>query len=116
LGTSGGDVEAESGLAAAFITAPSADAAEKLARGVLEKKLAACVSMVSGVRSLFWWEGKLDRADEVMLICKTRMELADELSAYVCENHDYEVPEVIVLPIIGGNPEYLKWVKDSTVE
>ena len=104
------------GFAVVFITAPSADAAEKLALGLLQKKLAACVNILGGVRSFFWWNGKVDRADESMLVCKTVSELSDKLVAYVRENHDYEVPEIVVLPIVGGNPDYLKWVKKSTVE
>ena len=104
------------GCVAVFVTTPSAESAEKLARGLVEKRLAACVSTVAGVRSMFWWKGKIDHADEFILICKTRSELSGRLTEYVRENHEYEVPEVVVLPIVGGNTDYLQWVKESTVE
>jgi periplasmic divalent cation tolerance protein len=99
-----------------FITAPSLGAAEKLALGILQAKLAACASILPGVHSLFWWKGDIESADETLIICKTRMALSEQLTEFVKRNHEYDVPEVVVLPIIDGNPDYLEWLKESTVE
>ena len=99
-----------------FITAPSSASAEKISRGLLDAKLAACAGMIKGVRSLFWWEGKVNKANEVLIICKTRKSLIAELTKYVRRHHEYQIPEIIAVPIVGGNPDYLNWVKESTVE
>ena len=100
----------------AFVTVPSGEAAQRLARGILEKSLAACVNIIPGVESLFWWKGKIDRAEEWILMCKTRFDLAGAFTEYVRENHEYEVPEVIVLPITEGNPDYFRWIGEVTSE
>ena len=63
-----------------------------------------------GVRSHFWWEGNLDSDQESLLIVKAKASLLDEIIALVKEVHTYDVPEVIALPIIGGNPDYLEWI------
>jgi periplasmic divalent cation tolerance protein len=100
----------------AFITAPSTDAARELAVGILQARLAACANVLPGVHSLFWWKGEIEHADETLIICKTRTALAKQLTEFVKHNHEYDVPEVVVLPIIDGNPDYLEWLKKSTVE
>lgn len=104
------------GCVTVFITAPSLRAAEKIARGLVRAKLAACASVLRGLKSLFWWEGRIGKANEALIICKTMQSLVGKLTEFVCENHEYQVPEVIAIPIIGGNPDYLKWIKESTVE
>ncbi len=97
-----------------FITAAGSEEAGKIARLLLDSKLAACVNTVAAVDSLFWWQGKLDAARESLLIVKTRVELLPRLIAAVKGAHGYQVPEIIALPIIGGNPDYLKWLDDVT--
>lgn len=99
-----------------FITTPSEESADKISRNLLDEKLAACASIIHGVRSLFWWEGKIDEANECLVICKTRQSLVERLTESVRKHHEYKVPEIIALPIIGGNWDYLKWIKESTVE
>jgi periplasmic divalent cation tolerance protein len=78
----------------------------------------ACVNILPKVRSLFWWQDKLDSSQESLLMVKTRVSLLNEIVSMVREVHSYDVPEVIALPIIGGNPDYLEWigkeVKQST--
>eukprot|EP00897_Mesotaenium_endlicherianum_P006844 jgi/Mesen1/6188/ME000032S05477 len=86
----------------------------KLASSIVESKLAACVTQIPGVESTYRWEGKVTTDAEVMLMIKTRRGLLDELSAHVRANHPYEVPEVIGLPIVGGNAKYLEWITEST--
>ncbi|NPB05876.1 MAG: divalent-cation tolerance protein CutA [Aquificae bacterium] len=96
-----------------FITAP-VEEAPKIARFLVEKKLAACVNAVEEVRSLYWWEGKIEDDKEGLLIVKTRLDLFEKLKEEVKKVHPYCVPEIIALPIVAGNEEYLKWV-DETV-
>ncbi len=96
-----------------LITVPGREPAEALARVLLERRLAACVNICEGVRSLFWWEGRIDEADEVLLIVKAPREGISDLIAAVRRHHPYSVPEVVALPIAAGNPDYLRWVFDS---
>eukprot|EP00250_Pteridium_aquilinum_P011878 c20364_g1_i2 orf=325-765(-) len=97
-----------------YVTVPNKDAGKDLANSIVSARLAACVNQVPGVESTYWWEGKVETDSEVLLIIKTKESLLQALTQHVKENHKYEVPEVIALPIIGGNPAYLKWLEDST--
>ncbi len=97
-----------------FVTAGNNKEAEKIASALIKKKLAACVNIIQGVHSLFWWQGKVDRAREILLIIKTRKMLLPRVIKKVKSLHSYSVPEIIALPIIAGNKEYLKWLNDST--
>ena len=96
-----------------FITAKDADEANRIAEKLVEEKLAACVNIVSSIKSIFWWEGKVDRADEALLILKSQKNLLNKIIKTVKSLHSYTVPEVIALPVVGGNADYLKWVKAS---
>ncbi|MBI2857672.1 MAG: divalent-cation tolerance protein CutA [Chloroflexi bacterium] len=104
---------AETKCAVLLITAPTAAEAQRLARKLLEERKAACVNILPGVDSLYWWQDKLESAHESLMIVKTRAALVPELVDLVKSLHSYTVPEVIALPIIGGNPEYLAWVEDE---
>ncbi|MBI5853421.1 MAG: divalent-cation tolerance protein CutA [Planctomycetes bacterium] len=97
------------------LTAAPRDAAEALARAMVEARLAACVNLVPGVVSLFHWEGRIDRADEVLLVAKTVRSRADELRAGIAARHPYAVPEILVVPVEGGDERYLAWVRSVTV-
>lgn len=97
-----------------FITAGSAEEAERIAAALLEKRLVACVNLVAGVDSRFWWQGSLDRAEEVLLIAKTRRDLWPQVLETVRKHHSYEVFEAIALPILESNPDYLNWIVEST--
>lgn len=97
-----------------FITAKDTAQARTVARKLLDDKLAACVNIVSGVQSLFWWEGKVDEAAEVLLVVKSRKKLFAKLQRAVRAAHSYQVPEIIALPIVAGNKEYLNWIKQTT--
>ena len=96
-----------------LITVPGSQEAQQLSTLLLEQKKAACVNIISGVNSRFWWQGQLDSAEESLLIVKTKASLLPELINLVKEAHSYEVPEIIALPIIGGNEDYLTWIEGS---
>lgn len=97
-----------------LVTASSRKEANKIARGLLEEKLAACVNIIDGLESHFWWQGKIDSAKETLLIIKTRKTLFNKLARKIQSLHSYTVPEIIALPIISGNKAYLDWINDST--
>lgn len=97
-----------------FVTAGHKKEAEKIASALIEGKLAACVNIIQSVHSLFWWQGKVDRARELLLIIKTKKTLLPQVIRKVKSLHSYSVAEIIALPIIAGNKEYLKWLNDST--
>ena len=87
--------------------------AESLARLLLDQRLAACVNIISQVKSYYHWQGRLDSAEEFLLIIKSARERFDELRAALERAHSYEVPEVIALPIVDGAPNYLNWIGSS---
>ncbi len=93
-----------------LITTSSKEEAHNIADLLVNGKKAACVNIVPGVDSVFWWENKLDSARESLLLVKTRASLFPEIVELVKRTHSYEVPEIIALPIIAGNEDYLKWL------
>ncbi len=101
-------------LIVVFVTAGSEEEAEKIARNLVTEKLAACVNIVSPIRSLYRWEGKVADDKEWLLLIKTRQSLLPQIEKRLKEWHSYEVPEVVALPILGGSQAYLSWIKEST--
>lgn len=97
-----------------FITAPNEDEASKIARALVEGRLAGCVNIIKDVRSIYSWQGKTEDESEVLMIVKTQSSLFDNLSRKVRELHSYTVPEIIAMPIIEGSGDYLKWLKEVT--
>jgi len=93
-----------------LITASNIEEANKIAELLLNQRKAACVNIVPGVSSLFWWQDKLDSAQESLLIVKTKASLLPEIISLVKGIHSYDVPEIIALPIVGGNQDYLEWI------
>jgi periplasmic divalent cation tolerance protein len=96
-----------------LVTASGIEEARKISQTILEKKKAACTNIISGVSSSFWWRGKIENADEVLLIMKTKTSQLDEIISLVKQNHSYEVPEIIAIPIVGGSADYLRWIDES---
>ena len=92
-------------------TCASAEEAEKIARGLIDKRLAACVNVLAGARSFYRWKGALEDAAEHLLLIKSKRELFSRLRAALEALHPYEVPEIIVLPIIDGSFAYLNWLE-----
>ena len=97
-----------------FITASSEEEAGKIAKTLVAEKLAACVNSIPGVKSTYWWEGKVCQEDEVMLIAKTTSALFPAVMNRVKLLHSYEVPEIISFPIAEGLPDYLRWIEEVT--
>ena len=97
-----------------LITASSREEADRIARRLVEDRLAACVNIVPQVRSLFVWEGKLSQEDEVLLVVKSRLARFQQLATAVKRLHSYRVPEIIALPVVMGSADYLRWVSEST--
>ena len=95
-------------------TCPASDGAESLAVTLVERRLAACVNLVPGVRSVYRWQGAVERADETLLVIKTTRERFDALRDCIVSIHPYEVPEVIGLDAVAGLHPYLDWVRDET--
>jgi len=96
-----------------LLTAPDADVAERLGRALVEERLAACANIVPGVVSVFRWDGRVQREAEVLVIVKTTDERVEDLRARVVELHPYEVPEILVLPVLAGHAPYLQWVRGA---
>ena len=93
-----------------FITTGTDEEAQEVAKTLLNNRLAACVNIAPKINSLFWWNDTLDSAQENLLIVKSRASLLNEIVKLVKEVHSYETPEIVALPIIGGNPDYLDWI------
>lgn len=96
-----------------FSTCSSGEEAEKIAEALIKERRAACISAISSVRSIYWWKGKIEQAEEVLLIIKTKKTLMDEVIKLIKKNHSYTVPEIIAVPIVAGNPDYLKWLRSE---
>ncbi len=93
-----------------LMTASSQDEAEKIAEALVGGLLAASVNMIPGVKSVYRWEGMVQSAQEWLLVAKTRRDVLDELVQRVQALHGYDVPQIIALPITGGNETYLRWI------
>lgn len=93
-----------------LITAPDAEVGAELARALVAERLAACVNLVPGVRSIYRWEGAVEDAEEVLLLVKTSAERCEALASRVKDLHPYALPEVLTLPAVGGSAAYLDWV------
>jgi len=97
-----------------YITAPNEDEASRISKVLVGEKLAGCVNIVKGIRSIYSWEGKIQDDLEVLMITKTQKHLFGSLMKRVKELHSYTVPEVIALPVIEGSEDYLNWLKEVT--
>jgi periplasmic divalent cation tolerance protein len=101
-------------LVVCLSTAPDADAAERIARALVEERLIACANLLPGVVSLYRWEGEVQREPEVMMLIKTRRSLVRRLEERFAELHPYEVPELLVVGVEDGLPAYCRWVLEQT--
>lgn len=100
-----------------YVTVSSAAEGERIARALVDERLAACVTRIAGARSTYRWQGQIEQSDEELLLAKTSRERFPSLARRVQELHSYEVPEVIAVPIAAGNDSYLQWLHEQvTVE
>ncbi|MBO0752416.1 MAG: divalent-cation tolerance protein CutA [Bradyrhizobiaceae bacterium] len=98
-----------------YTTFPSVVEAEKAGRALVEARLAACVNVLPGMISLYRWQGSVDRAEEAVMIVKTRASLAEQVRASVKATHPYDTPAIVVLPVESVDDRYFAWILDSTV-
>ncbi len=99
-----------------LVTAPDMEVGARIARALVEEKLAACVNLVPGVRSIYRWQGRIEDEAEVLLVVKTRADRTGALAERVLALHPYELPEVVALAAVGGSAGYLDWVlQESTL-
>jgi periplasmic divalent cation tolerance protein len=99
-----------------YIICANRDEAEKIAEALVESRLAACANILGEIGSVYWWQGQLTRDREVALIAKTRADLVDAAIARVKELHSYQVPCVVALPLLEGNPDYFAWLEAETAK
>jgi len=97
-----------------YTTYPSVVEAERAGRSLVERRLCACVNILPGMVSLYWWQGSIERGDEAVMIIKTRASLAEAVRAAVKEMHSYTTPAVLVLPIETVDPDYHAWMMAAT--
>jgi periplasmic divalent cation tolerance protein len=97
-----------------YTTYPSIVEAEAAGRTLVERRLCACVNILPGMVSLYWWQGKIDRGDEVVMIIKTRASLAEAVRAAVRQMHSYTTPAILVLPIETVDADYHAWIVEET--
>jgi len=97
-----------------YITAPNEEEAAKIAKILVEERLAGCVNIVKDIRSIYSWQGKLEDEKEVLMIVKTRQKLFSALTSKVKELHSYTVPEIIAMPIVDGSEDYINWLQKAT--
>ncbi|QHI69073.1 divalent-cation tolerance protein CutA [Tichowtungia aerotolerans] len=97
----------------AYVTVGSREEAERIAEAVVTEKLAACANILSGVRSVFEWQGSICREDETLLLLKTVAEQSEKLVVRIKEMHSYECPCIVFLSLEGGNPDFLDWIRNS---
>jgi periplasmic divalent cation tolerance protein len=96
-----------------FITFPSLDEARRVGTVLVDEHIAACVNVLAGIQSLFYWQGAREEATEALAVVKTTQQRFADLAARVKSLHSYSVPEIIALPIVGGDESYLQWMADT---
>ncbi|MDR0234570.1 MAG: divalent-cation tolerance protein CutA [Zoogloeaceae bacterium] len=99
-----------------LVTMPDRESAGRLAAALVENRLAACVNLLSPCHSVYRWQGRVERADEIPMLIKTGKERYPALEAFVRAHHPYELPEIIALPLAEGLPPYLDWVAAMSAE
>lgn len=97
------------------VTGPTDGLLDEIARGLVEARLAACVNVPEApVRSVYWWDGEIQSATEIRAYIHTRAALVDQVVAFIRERHPDKVPNITARALVGGNPDYLRWIDDET--
>lgn len=97
-----------------YITVPDMEEAKALGRQLLTRRLCACVNLLPGMTSLYWWQDTVEEGSEVVLIAKTTLAKTRECIEAVRELHSFDVPCVVALPVLDGNPQFLQWISEET--
>jgi periplasmic divalent cation tolerance protein len=97
-----------------FVTTASIQEAEKIAQHLVKQRLAACGNIIPEIRSIYWWQDKLETGQEALLILKSRAAFFTDLEREIKAQHSYVTPEIIALPIVAGSEDYLKWIETET--
>ncbi len=97
-----------------YSTFPNKDEAQRIAKGLLEKRLVACANIMAGHDAMYWWDGSVQSGSEVAVLFKTRAELFEDVEKTIKSEHSYEVPCVVSWPIVRGYAPFLKWIEDET--
>ena len=100
-------------FAVVLVTAPDLKTARRLARGALTARLIACANLVPKIESHYWWQGKIESAAEVLMVCKTTQTKLAAFEQFILKNHPYDTPEFVVLPLAKGTARYLDWLAAS---
>ena len=96
-----------------FTTMDRSADAERISKLLVKERLAACTQVLGPITSTYWWEGKMETSQEFLLLAKTKRRLSKQVEVLIIENHPYEVPEVVALPITEGSERYLKWIDEE---
>lgn len=97
-----------------YITTSSMEEAEIIGRNIVSRKLAACVNIINNMKSIYNWDGKIETGEEVIMIAKTKKVLVNQLIESVKTLHSYDCPCIVAIPIIDGNEDFLKWIRNET--
>ena len=97
-------------------TTDSREEADNICAAVLEARLVACAQVLGPIRSSYWWQGKIERADEYFLMMKTTRDKFSDVARVIRENHSYDVPDIVAVPIVEGTADYLGWISAETRE
>ncbi|MBP7652256.1 divalent-cation tolerance protein CutA [Candidatus Dependentiae bacterium] len=96
-------------------TIDSKEKAVDLCKKIVELRLVSCAQILGPIQSIYWWQDKVDNSEEYYCVFKTKSSLYPQLEDYIKKNHNYQVPEIIAVPIIFGSKEYLNWISNETV-
>ncbi|MCS6770881.1 MAG: divalent-cation tolerance protein CutA [Kiritimatiellae bacterium] len=97
-----------------YVTVPDHETARRLAQTLVAERLVACVNILGPIESIYWWEGAVETSREIAMLVKTRGALQDRLVARIRELHPYQIPCVLVVPVLGGHGPFLRWICDET--
>lgn len=98
-----------------FVTAPSLRVARALAKAALESKVVACANLIPKLESHYWWQGKIEKSAEVLILFKTAARNTSKLQKLILDEHPYDTPEFVVVEINSGTKRYLQWIESSTI-